>query len=167
MFRRSIILPLIFGTYYTEPAARYPHIRAKGADLLHWTCCSLRWTCVSLRTWRKQHICITLGQIYELKWNHGVFNIYLNGAVLMITLRVDLCKRNLTIGTNPPNQGMRRRKMSTRRTTLELATSFVLTTENLERGCRSWQTAEIQIWKEHAGGVHFIQRRRDDARLFV
>ena len=45
--------------------------------------------------------------------------------------------------------------------------SFVLTTGNLGRGYGSWQAAEIQITPEHAGGVHFEQRRRDDTWLYV
>ena len=89
-----------------------------------------------INTWVQEHICIILGQIYELKWNR-VFNIYLNGAVLMITLRVNLCKIKLIICINSPNEGVRRRKMSTRSAILEIATSFVLTTENLGRHCRS------------------------------
>ena len=32
-------------------------------------------------------------------------------------------------------------------------------------GYGSWQTAEIQIIRAHAGGVHFEQRRRDDTWL--
>ena len=36
-----------------------------------------------------KHECIKFGQIYEDLLNLSVFTIYLKGAVLMITLRVD------------------------------------------------------------------------------
>ena len=50
---------------------------------------------------------------------------------------------------------------------LDLDTFAVLTTGNLGRGYGSWQAAEIQITRAHAGGVHFEQRRRDETWLFV
>ena len=48
---------------------------------------------------------------------------------------------------------------------MDLDKFVVLTTGNLGRGYRSWQAAEIQITRKHAGGVHFEQRRRDNTWL--
>ena len=78
-----------------------------------------------------------------------------------------MCYRKLRSNINSQNEGTRRYEMSTTSAMLELARSFVLTTENLGRGYGSWQAAEIQITRAHEGGVHFEQRRRDDTWLFV
>ena len=72
---------------------------------------------------------------YEL--NLSIFTIYLKGAVLMITLRVNSCKRKLSTVINLQNECKIRYDMSTRSAILQLASWFILTTENLGRGCGS------------------------------
>ena len=80
---------------------------------------------------------VKFGQIYEYILNISIFTIYFKGAVLMITLRVDSCKRKLSTVINLQNECKIRHNMSTRSAILELASWFILTTENLGQGCGS------------------------------
>ena len=78
----------------------------------------------------KMHICIIYADL-------NICIIFLKCVVLMITLRVDSCKRKLSTVINLKNECNIRHDTSTRSAILELASWFLLTTENLGRGCGS------------------------------